>query len=757
MTLPAYTTNDESWLADISGGLSIYGDLSKNTTKGDVAAGSQAAKTFGKGSEVGEAGGIVSGGLEIQQGLQHGGVVGDTEAAIGAGQIGLSTGLINAGSSVGGAIPVAGSALATYEFAKNWQSGASGADAMGGASAGAAIGTAIEPGVGTLAGLVIGGAVGAVSSMFGPGKQDPETANWNSYAAYYDKHGAAGVAGATPSQNFQLLSGIFDSRGGGANSIPFYAKYGRQGESAFTTDMATQINQALASGKISPSTPAAQVYQTVVQPWINGMEPGGWKDAKTSKGQPTKAAMGNMLTSLIQQYMGGQLTSSSKLGVSGQSIPQLPPVGAMGTPASAAAAKAAVAAQTAQYNQSLTAFPTAAASGGTSAITSLALLFPAIFAGASAMPTGLPTSTTNDPTLPDSSGGAGGAATTGGTDPSSLLTDINSFLSSPAGGVAEFGTLAGLGLAEANSQKKTNDSLAQSLATPGQPYTAAGSAELSQLQGGPQVGGPLGASIAQQTSAASNLGNVAKQYSTGQLTSAQNSQVQDFIKQQRAMVDTQLAQSGNTDSSARQAAYQQIDDNAAQLTQQLTQQNTQIASAALTSVQQTYSTLLTQALNSSEFGFTAQEAAVMTQIQSDTQLSGQLQQLFGALAQGYGNAMSGGAAGKKAGGGGAGNAAGQIAKAVGGATGGGGSGVASSAAGGGSENDQSAIQDPDTITDSNIGAPGSNLQGGYSDYSAIQDPNADNFTQGNPFAGGYTFSNQSSNDWDPFTSGNGTS
>ena len=174
---------------------------------------------------------------------------------------------------------------------------------------------------------------------------------------------------------------------------------------------------------------------------------------------------------------------------------------------------------------------------------------------------------------PNPAGGTGSSA--GGT---SSLSDIGNFFSGITGGVspgqlAEFGTLTGLGLYEANLQKGTNNELAGSLSTLGQPFSATGAGINSQITGGKPVSGPLGASIADQTGAAANLGKVANQYSTGQLTAAQTSQVQDFIKQQRAMVDTQLAASGNTDSSARQAAYQQIDDHAAQLTQQLTQES----------------------------------------------------------------------------------------------------------------------------------------------------------------------------------------
>lgn len=261
--------------------------------------------------------------------------------------------------------------------------------------------------------------------------------------------------------------------------------------------------------------------------------------------------------------------------------------------------------------------------------------------------TGTPTSTGTDPM----STGTQGMPATGtppptstSTDPSFLSNiggDISSFLSSPIGNLAEFGTLAAGGLAEASAQKTENQALAGTISNQGQPFTAAGAAELSQITGGPKMGGPMGASIDQQTAAASELGDVAKQYGTGNLTDAQNTQVKNFVAQQKAMAASELAAAGITDPNSQQfqTRMQQIDDNAAVLTQQLTQQNLSISEGALTAVQSTYTNLLNQSLSSAAFGLGAQESAVTLQIQQDTALAGQLQTLFAGIAQGYGNAM----------------------------------------------------------------------------------------------------------------------
>jgi hypothetical protein len=225
---------------------------------------------------------------------------------------------------------------------------------------------------------------------------------------------------------------------------------------------------------------------------------------------------------------------------------------------------------------------------------------------------------------------------------SSFTTGANQFLTSPVGQVATFGGVGAIGALEAHQANQEASKLAGSISTLGQPYSQAGAAQLGQLTGGPQAPGPMGTQTALATTAANELGQVAVQYGTGNLTPAQNTQVQSFVSQQRAQVDSTLGASGNIDSSARAAAYQQIDNNAAMLAQQLEQGNINMAQGALQAMQSSYSNLLTQALNSSAFGLGAQSQAVSLLMQSNTQVAGQLQQLFSALAQGLGTAWGGG-------------------------------------------------------------------------------------------------------------------
>lgn len=263
-------------------------------------------------------------GLSIYQGIRQGGLAGDTQAATGAAQLATNAGYLGGASgALAKAIPYAAIPLAAYNFAtQDTKSGATGSDMLGGAEAGAEAGSAFGP-VGTVVGGVVGAVAGGVASAFGPGAMDPENVNWDNYAAAFDKNPQS-VAGATPGQNFQALTGIFDSRG---TTIPFYGKYGRMGENQFMLGMTQQINQAIQSGKIPATASPQQIYQQVVQPWITSMSPNGWQPTNTAKGSPEQGAVGNVLTNLIGQWQNGSLTTQTPVGVNGQTIQGLPAFG----------------------------------------------------------------------------------------------------------------------------------------------------------------------------------------------------------------------------------------------------------------------------------------------------------------------------------------------------------------------------------------------------------------------------------------------
>jgi hypothetical protein len=688
-------------MSDVGSALGVIGGLKAGGVTGDAAAGISAARLGANlgafGSASGEVGAIAGGAgnvLGIVSGLERGGVSGYGGAALNAAQLGNQLGMFGGASAdVTAVLGPAAAALGIYNFASTWQSGRTGSDALSGASAGAGIGTAVLPGIGTVVGAVIGGAVGAISSIFGGGATDPENATFDAYTRAYSSQGAKGVAGATPAQTFQSLAGLFDLRSGQIKgNIPMVTQFGRMGEGNFLVSMTQQINSAISSGKIDPHASPQDIYKKVVTPWMDSWGHGSMQDVNAG-------AIQHMVENLIGDWQSGRLTSQTPIGVSGERASNLPVyVGHVMPPNPA---KLTAQNNLAPLTAALTTFPGAKTGPSTASTLLPALLAMPGLTGAnmadvgtqSRMFAGGPGGDPTGPmtgiggpavTPPDvSSGDTAGtpAAATPANDPSflsSLATGVGDFLSSPLGSLAEFGTLAGLGLSQASSQKRTNDALAGSLSTLGQPFTQTGQDIATQLKGGKPVSGPMGASIADQTTAAANLGRVATEYTTGNLTDAQKQTVTDFVKQQRAMVDTQLAASGNTDSSARDAAYQQIDAKAAELSQSLIQGDLAIGTAALNQVQQTYSTLLNQSLSSAEFGFGTQEAAVMLQIQSDTQLSQSLNALFGEIAKGFGTAMRAPAGGKSAatpaGPGAVGRAVGALTR---------GAGVAGSAAGGG--------------------------------------------------------------------------
>jgi hypothetical protein len=278
--------------------------------------------------------------LSMYQGIKQGGVTGYGQA-LGAGLQGAGNLLGNtAMSGIGGEILAP---LAVYNAIKNWQSGATGADALGGMSAGAAIGS-IVPGIGTLIGALGGLGVGALSSAFGGGKKDPETTKLSSYLQQYNKpgYGSAMAAALSPQQNFQNLAGMFDAKNNTAgHSTPLEQYYGRMGEGAFLNDVTGQINNAIKSGQVGNNLSAQDLYSKVVNPYLQSKNmgiQGNWVDAHGNK---MGSAIQDDVTNMISQWQRGQITPQTALGISGQKDAgiqayggQLPPTPAQ-TPAQA--------------------------------------------------------------------------------------------------------------------------------------------------------------------------------------------------------------------------------------------------------------------------------------------------------------------------------------------------------------------------------------------------------------------------------------
>lgn len=289
-------------------GLGIASGLASGKPQGEAGAALSAARLAASkgafGSNSGAVGGAAVQGMNVlglYSGIKQGGVAGYAQAANSA------YGLVSGGAG----IPGVGQALSVYNFAKNWQSGDTGGDALRGAEAGASIGTLILPGIGTLVGGVIGGAVGAISSAFGSGKVDPENANFNSFTQAYN-------AAKTPEQKHQVvaqtgdpylpLAGLFDLRSNQIKgNIPIVQQYGRMGEQKFVTDMFSTINSGVRSGKISKSSSTDDIMSKVVAPWIDSFGKGKTKDSNAD-------AINAMLSGIVDDYRTNQTGNLRAVG-----------------------------------------------------------------------------------------------------------------------------------------------------------------------------------------------------------------------------------------------------------------------------------------------------------------------------------------------------------------------------------------------------------------------------------------------------------
>lgn len=303
--------------SDASSALGAYRGIQSGTPQGYAGAAINSGQLAGKlGAFGGPKSGINQGfgdaanALGIYSGIKQGGVSGYGGAAVNAAQLGSRLGAFGGASGdVGAAAGYAAIPLALYNEVENWQSGATGSDALSGAETGAAIGSVI-PGIGTAIGALVGGAAGALSSAFGPGRKDPETYGWGALTDAYNKAGQQG--GAQGQQNlaeqvqnpYEALAGMFDLHPGQEDKGDLlYNQYGRMGEQKFTNDLVNQLNQAKSSGTITPDMDASQIYSKVVDPW----EQSWGKGANTD---PNAGLMKDLTTQMISQYEGGQAANN---------------------------------------------------------------------------------------------------------------------------------------------------------------------------------------------------------------------------------------------------------------------------------------------------------------------------------------------------------------------------------------------------------------------------------------------------------------
>lgn len=352
-TNPNLTLN--GGLSDISDALGIYGGLQSNSPLGRAIAAANAAKLGGNlagNPALSNAGGALGSGIGLYSGLEQGGISGYGQAGVDALRLGSYGANLAGNGALGQTLGSAAGDLAIplslYNFGKDWQSGATGPDALSGAETGATIGSSFGP-IGTLIGGAGGALVGAASSAFGGGKHDPETTALQGlipeYQQAYDQNPGAATADLgtlDPQQSFETLAGVFDAKNNTpGHSQPIEQTFGRMQEGTFLNDIADQINSGYTSGKVKPGESASDIYSGVVDPWITSQTGGqGILGPQNGEGGVLTGAIQN----LIGDYTSGGLTGTTPIGVSGQTDSSLPAFAGM-TPQIQAAHTAAEQAQ----------------------------------------------------------------------------------------------------------------------------------------------------------------------------------------------------------------------------------------------------------------------------------------------------------------------------------------------------------------------------------------------------------------------------
>jgi hypothetical protein len=284
-------------------GYNIYRGLTSGNPLGEARSGLSAANLYGKLSgnsalNTGATGALDA--LGVYSGLQQGGWQGDTRAGASGLQLaGLASG-DTALSTAGGAALIP---LDAYDEVKNWQSGGTGSDALAGAQTGAAIGSVV-PVVGTAIGALGGAAVGALSSLLGPGEKDPETADvQNVINATSANQNNPNVA-ASAQDPYLELAGLMDDR---SSTLPEYQQYGRMGEQSFTDALTQHINNAVEADPTMASWTPEEVYNNVVSPWVNAMGSG-----YSNVGSTYAATNQGLLEDMTSQYMSGDAAQDWK-------------------------------------------------------------------------------------------------------------------------------------------------------------------------------------------------------------------------------------------------------------------------------------------------------------------------------------------------------------------------------------------------------------------------------------------------------------
>lgn len=307
------------------GGVAGYGSAAVNA--GQLA---NRAGAFGDNSNTANGVlGTAGGALQMYNGINQGGISGYGSAGIGALRAGSGMASLSGSPGVaeglGDAASYAAIPLDIYNEVNNWKSGATTSDAMAGATTGAAIGSVV-PVIGTAIGALVGGAAGALSSLAGPGRTDPETEGVQQLINATGQYGNTQQIAQNVQNPYLELAGLMDER---SSTLPEYQQYGRMGEQKFTDAMTQQINQAIQKDPSLANNPQA-VYNQVVSPWVESMGTGS-----KNVGATYNATNQGLLQDMTSEYLSGQAANDWK-SIGGQStfsdIYQGSPISAVAPP-----------------------------------------------------------------------------------------------------------------------------------------------------------------------------------------------------------------------------------------------------------------------------------------------------------------------------------------------------------------------------------------------------------------------------------------
>jgi len=210
---------------------------------------------------------------------------------------------------------------------------------------------------------------------------------------------------------------------------------------------------------------------------------------------------------------------------------------------------------------------------------------------------------------------------------------------SPTGTSLIAGGLANYQAGQAEQQAKQ---LAGQITTPAAPFTNFSTQLQNQLTTGAPMSGPMGQTVASEQAAMQSLGQVANQYSTGQLQPWQVEALKQSTVSAMAPTNLAYAMSGGGDvTSAQTQAQQDIRNRALVVAGQIQQQNLATAAAALQTIQTTSTSLTDQALNAAKLGVNANTDAVKLEIQQNSAIAQSLNSLYGNLAKGITTAAGG--------------------------------------------------------------------------------------------------------------------